>query len=80
MASIEIDDDLADSIVIEHLKSGMEILEIDLNGRLNNSLGLGVFHNDRLKDIIEIEKHIDAFKLVLNWYEPDWLKNGVSDD
>ncbi len=75
MASIEIDDDLADSIVIEQLKSAIDILEIDLIGRLNNQSILGVFHNDRLKDIIEIQKHLDAFNMVLNYYEPEWMKN-----
>lgn len=75
MASIEIDDEVAESIVIEQLKSAIDILEIDLIGRLNNQSILGVFHNDRLKDIIELQKHLDAFNMVLNYYEPEWMKN-----
>ena len=75
MASIEIDDEVAESIVIEQLKSAIDILEIDLIGRLNNQSILGVFHNDRLKDIIEMQKHLDAFNMVLNYYEPEWMKN-----
>jgi len=74
MATIEIDDVTVEALVIEELKSGIEILELDLIGRLNNPSGLGVFHNDHLKDIIEIQKHIDAYKLVLDWYEPEWVK------
>jgi hypothetical protein len=75
MTTIEVDDTTVHNIVIEELKSSIEILEIDLIGRLDNQSILGIFHNDRLKDIIEIQKHIDAFKLVLDWYEPEWIKN-----
>ncbi len=75
MTTIEVDDTTVHNIVIEELKSSIEILEIDLIGRLDNQSILGVFDNDRLKDIIEIQKHIDAFKLVLDWYEPEWIKN-----
>ncbi len=75
MATIEVDDVAAEALVIEELKLGIEILELDLIGRLNNPSGLGVFDNDRLKDIIEIQKHIDAFKLVLDWYKPEWIKD-----
>ena len=75
MTTIEVDDTTVHNIVIKELKSTIEIFEIDLNGRLNNQTILGTFHNDRLKDIIQIQKHIDALNIVLDWFEPEWMKN-----
>lgn len=62
-------------IVIDELKNSISILEMELDNRNSNANSFGVFHNDKEKDIVEIENHLLAFKTALDWFEPSWMKN-----
>lgn len=61
-------------IVVNELKNSISILEMELDNRKNNSNSFGVFHNDKEKDIVEIENHLLAFKTTLDWFEPSWMR------
>lgn len=62
-------------IVIDELKNSISILEMELDNRNSNANSFGVFHNDKEKDIVEIENHLLALKTTLDWFEPSWMKN-----
>jgi len=61
-------------IVIDEIKNSISILEMELDNRNNNANSFGVFHNDKEKDIVEIENHLLAFKTTLDWFEPSWMR------
>ena len=68
-------------IVIDELKNSISILEMELDNRKSNANSFVIFHNDKEKDIVEIENHLLAFKTTLDWFatsdwfEPSWMKN-----
>jgi hypothetical protein len=49
------------------MKSLVENLEADLEKRKADT-GMAIFEKNKKKDIALIEKHIEAFKLVLKYY------------
>ena len=62
-------------IVIDELEINIALMEMELNNRKGNTNSFGVFHNDKEKDIVEIENHLLALKTTLDWFEPSWMKN-----
>ena len=65
--TIELDWDTIDKITTCSMKSLVEILEADLEKRKDDT-GMAIFEKDKESDIALIEKHIEAFKLVLSYY------------
>ena len=56
-----------DAIVRSDLKSVLHSLKRDLKARKSGK-GVGIFDTDKAKDVAEIQRHIDAFKIVLKYY------------
>lgn len=65
--TVELDWDTIDKITTSSMKSLVESLEVDLENRKDGT-GMAIFHKDKKKDIAEINRHIDAFKTVLEYY------------
>ncbi len=65
--TIDLDWDTIDRITTSSMKSVLENLEIDLQKRKNDS-GMAIFVKEQQYDIILLEKHIEAFKLILKYY------------
>jgi hypothetical protein len=65
--TVELDWDTIDKITTCSMKSLVESLEDDLRKRKDNT-GMAIFETDKESDIALIEKHIEAFKLVLKYY------------
>lgn len=68
---IEVDHDIADSIVVQEMRHTWETLKADLGADRN------VFvWGDKEQDDAEIQKHIDALELLLKWYAtPEQLRD-----
>lgn len=64
---IDINSDSADLLFVENLKQTIADLEADLKQRKKGG-GISIFSTDREHDIIEIERHLDAFRLALRYY------------
>lgn len=60
---IEINYDMLADIVYQELTNAIQSFENDL-GKGHNIF----FYDEHDKDDAEIQRHIDAFKLVRNWY------------
>ena len=61
--TIEIDHEIADSIVVQEMRHTWQSLKNDLGANHN------VFvWGDQEQDDAEIQKHIDALELLLKWY------------
>jgi hypothetical protein len=56
-----------DAIIRGDLKSVLDSLKRDLNVRKSGK-GVCIFHMDKAEDVAEIQRHIDAFKIVLKYY------------
>ena len=65
--TVELDWDTVDQITTSSMESLVESLEDDLQKRKAGT-GMAIFHKDKKKDIAEINRHIDAFKTVLEYY------------
>ena len=65
--TVELDWDTIDKITTCSMKSVVESLEADLEKRKDDT-GMAIFEKNKKKDIALIEKHIEAFKLVLRYY------------
>ena len=65
--TVELDWDTIDRITTCSMKSLVESLEADLEKRKDDT-GMAIFEKDKESDIALIEKHIEAFKLVLSYY------------
>lgn len=65
--TIELDWDTIDRLTVCCMKSTLECLEADLKKRKDGT-GMAIFEKDKKKDLVLIKKHIDAFKLVLQYY------------
>jgi hypothetical protein len=65
--TIELDWDTIDRITTSSMKSILENLEKDLEARKDDS-GMAIFVLEKEKDIALLEKHIEAFKLVLKYF------------
>ena len=65
--TVELDWDTVDQITTSSMESLVKCLEDDLENRKDGT-GMAIFHKDKEKDIAEINRHIDAFKTVLEYY------------
>jgi len=65
--TVELDWDTIDKITTCSMKSLVESLEVDLEKRKADT-GMAIFEVEKELDIAMIEKHIEAFKLVLKYY------------
>lgn len=55
------------TLVRQDLKGVVKTLRTDLKRRKAGGT-LGIFHANQAEDVREIQKHIDAFRLVLRYY------------
>ena len=60
--------DTVDSIVVERMRYFKNTMNKDLANRKSKKGGSPIFSHDKKKDIAEIQKHIDAFNIVLSYY------------
>ena len=60
-------DEQVDSIIIQELQMMLAYSEKDLKRRQAGKCG-AIFDHDLQKDIAEINRHIEAFKTVLNYW------------
>lgn len=66
---LEIDIDMAETLVVPVLKDSLEMLENDLRAYDDEEdRFIAIFSTDRDEDIKMIKKHIKALKRVINWY------------
>ena len=65
--TVELDWDTIDRITVSSMKSILENLENDLEKRRAGD-GIAIFVKEQEFDAILIEKHVEAFKLVLKYY------------
>lgn len=68
MKTFTLTDDQVLEIFRQELKCTLDGLLQDYNNRERGS-GLAIFDLDRMKDLEEIQQHIDAFKLVFSYYK-----------
>lgn len=66
-ATVELDWDTVDNIVVEQLKFHRNIIEEDLVQRKNGKT-MARFDTDKRKDIAMMKEHIEAFNLILSYY------------
>jgi transcription initiation factor IIE alpha subunit len=66
--TIDLDYDTIDRITTSSMRSVLENLEMDLQKRKNDS-GMAIFVQEQQYDIILLEKHIEALKLILEYYD-----------
>ena len=65
--TVELDWDTIDRITVCSMKSLLENLENDLEKRKAGD-GMAIFEVDEELDIALLEKHVEAFKLVLKYF------------
>ena len=63
-------DDDADKITVSNLQGILENLQQDLSRRKNNK-GYAIFELDKEKDIVEINKRINAINLIIDYFGGD---------
>lgn len=64
---IQMEDEQIDAIVVQEIKNSIKGFERDLELRTDGK-GLAIFDNDPVVDVVYIQKYIDAFRLVLEYY------------
>ena len=67
---IEIDVDLVEQVTAVELSRTMANLVDDYEKR-KAGVGMSIFYKDKKKDLAELKRHIDAFKLILKYYGSD---------
>lgn len=66
--TIDLDYEMVDKIIFESLKSTHESFVYDLE-QIKQGKSVNVFHwGDDEADVAEIQKHIDALELLIEWY------------
>ena len=65
---IDINSDTADFLIVENLKQTIADMEHDLKTREEDSDTCGIFSTDKDEDLVEMAKHIEAFKLTLSYF------------
>jgi hypothetical protein len=66
---IDINSDTADFLIVENLKQTIADMKKDLKARKKDScFSWGMFSNDKEEDLVEMAKHIEAFKLTLSYF------------
>ena len=64
---IDINDEIADFLIIENLKQTIADFEDNLEERINGG-GIPFFSTDPSKDVIELNLYLDAFKITLDYF------------
>ena len=79
--TVELDIEQIDRIVSDDLIRCRQTFADDL-AFINSGVSRNIFvWGDSVADVIEIQKHIDAFDVVLSWYcTPEQLKEVYGDD
>jgi len=74
--TVVIYDDEVDHLVVQYLKNQYSHLRYDLYRRNNGQEEFGVFLEDKEKDIVEIQRHLEAVATVLsyNMVHKEWLE------
>ena len=66
---IDINSDTADFLIVENLKQTIADMKHDLKAREEETETCGgFFSTDKEEDLIEMAKHIEAFKLTLSYF------------
>lgn len=65
---IELESECVSGIVRADLKHMLRTMQEDLRKRKLGVLPAGIFEADVAEDIKELNRHIDAFKLILKYY------------
>jgi len=65
---IEINADLAEEVALAQLQQALKGLDLSYKQRKKNNK-IMFFEQDRAKDLAEIKRHMDAFKLVISYYK-----------
>lgn len=65
--TFELEEEQVDSIVIQELQRSLELFEKDIEERSNDT-GLAIFDHDPVKDVLYIQEHVSALKLILEYY------------
>jgi len=66
---ITLDADQVDDLITKEMQFMIESFGRDIVNRRNGDTNsLGVFDSDPTEDIIYMQEHIEAFRLVLDWY------------
>jgi hypothetical protein len=65
---IDINSDTADFLIVENLKQTIADMEHDLKAREEETETCGFFSTNKEEDLVEMAKHIDAFKLTLSYF------------
>jgi len=72
MYTIEVESEQIGAIIINEMKASIDGLEADLKRALNFSKSedsyLGVWTHNPEEDMVEIQKHISALKLIVKYY------------
>jgi hypothetical protein len=66
--TVELDWETVEDIVINQLHDAREGLIEDLKIREDDGRRGGIFDNDKVKDIILMKAHIDAFALAIKYF------------
>jgi hypothetical protein len=64
---IDINSDAADFLIVENLKQTIADMENDLE-RNKEGVGTAIFSTNKEEDLVEIAKHIDAFRTTLSYF------------
>lgn len=68
MKKIELPWEAVDKIVVDSVRESMVYLSDELLRIKNNQEPTGIFSNDLEEDVFQIEKHLEAFELVIKYF------------
>jgi len=70
--TIELSWQEVDRIVVKQLEQQLNVFLEEIEARKLGH-GMAMFYTDHTEDVTELQKHIDAFKLVIDYFSPtDW--------
>jgi hypothetical protein len=69
---IDVNSDAADFLIVENLKQTIALMKRDYELRETGE-GIGIFSTNKDEDLVEIARHLDAFKITLSYF-------GVNDE
>ena len=67
--TIELSWQEVDRIIVKHLEQQLDVFLEERDNR-HQGVGLPMFYTDPEEDVAELQKHIDAFKLVIEYFSP----------
>ena len=69
--TIDLDANLIDKIAVHSIKRLVENFQEDIETRKNGKATAGFFYANKRKDIAEMKRHLDALRLLLEYYGED---------